>query len=86
MATAKISQKGWIVIPAEFRRKYGLKSGDHVDVIDYGGVLVITPTPENPVEIARGFFSGGKSLTKALLEDRAEEREREKKKETRFRS
>jgi AbrB family looped-hinge helix DNA binding protein len=77
MATAKISQKGWIVIPAEYRKKYRLKTGDQVDVVDYGGILAIVPTPKNPVESARGLLKSKISLTKALLEERDKEREHE---------
>ncbi len=35
-----ISRKGWIVIPAALRKKYGLKPGDEVRVVDYGGGLI----------------------------------------------
>ena len=41
MPTLTISQKGWVVIPAEFRKKYQLTPGTKVQVVDYGGVLSI---------------------------------------------
>jgi AbrB family looped-hinge helix DNA binding protein len=31
-----ISEKGWVVIPAELRRKYALKPGSTVQIVDYG--------------------------------------------------
>ena len=66
----KISNKGWIVIPAELRRKYHLVPGGEVQIIDYGGVLEIVPLKTNPIEDSVGSLSGGKrSLTKALLDD-----------------
>ena len=31
-----VSGKGWIVIPAELRKKYNLRAGTEVVVVDYG--------------------------------------------------
>ncbi len=39
----RLSQKGWIVIPAALRKKYNLKAGDLVQIVDYGGVFGIVP-------------------------------------------
>jgi AbrB family looped-hinge helix DNA binding protein len=43
MNTSTLSEKGWVVIPQDLRRRYGLKKGDRVHVIDYGGVISIVP-------------------------------------------
>lgn len=40
---ATISKKGLMTIPSEIRRKYGLKDGDKVRIIDQGGSLLIVP-------------------------------------------
>jgi bifunctional DNA-binding transcriptional regulator/antitoxin component of YhaV-PrlF toxin-antitoxin module len=69
---------GWIVIPAELRRKYLIKPGDEIGVVDYGGVLSLVPMLERPVEEARGILKGRKSLTRALLRERRRERKHEK--------
>lgn len=76
--TLKISTKGWVVIPAELRKKYQLKAGDEVNIIDYGGVLAIVPALEDAVKEAAGMLRGGESLTKALLKERGVERRRER--------
>jgi AbrB family looped-hinge helix DNA binding protein len=76
--TLKISQKGWVVIPVELRRKYDLKPGDEVHVVDYGGVLSLIPTSEDPLEVATGMLKGETSLTEALLEEHKQERDRER--------
>ena len=34
-----VSEKGWVVIPADLRKKYNLHPGAEVAVVDYGGVL-----------------------------------------------
>jgi AbrB family looped-hinge helix DNA binding protein len=78
MLTATISSKGWIVIPVELRKKYSLNAGDQVRLVDYGGVLAIIPAMKDPVRGARGLLKGEKSLTQALLAERAKERERER--------
>ncbi len=49
-----ISSKGWVVIPADLRKKYGLKPGDAVHVIDYGGVLTLVPVLRDSVRKAEG--------------------------------
>ena len=77
MPTARVSAKGWIVIPAEFRRKHGLHPGTKVQIVDYGGVLAVTPALGDPVSGARGLLETQGRLTKALLDERRRERERE---------
>jgi len=67
-------------MPAELRRKYGLESGQYVKVVDYGGVLALVPQLKDPVEGGMGSLERGSSLVRALLESRARERVREKKK------
>jgi AbrB family looped-hinge helix DNA binding protein len=78
MTTLTISSKGWVVIPADLRRKYGLEPGTQVQIVDYGGVLALLPLLANPVEEARGMLAGGSSLTEALLRERVNERARER--------
>ena len=51
-----ISNKGWVVIPAELRKKYNLLPGTEVVIVDYGGVLAIIPALRNPVKQGRGLL------------------------------
>jgi AbrB family looped-hinge helix DNA binding protein len=74
---AKVSSKGWIVIPAALRRKYDITPGDEVRVVDYGGVLALVLTSRKPVPAGRGLIRGDVRLTDALLRERTEERRRE---------
>ena len=71
----KLSQKGWVVIPAALRQKYGLKPGAHLQVVDYGGVLAIVPAFKNPVKDGAGMLKGGNSLTQAMVEEHRRERQ-----------
>lgn len=72
-----ISNKGWVVIPAELRRKYNLLPGTEVVIVDYGGVLAIIPAFKNPVKQGRGLLKGLPSLTQDLLKERKQEQSRE---------
>jgi AbrB family looped-hinge helix DNA binding protein len=76
MASARISQKGWVVIPVEYRRRYGLEPGDKVQIVDYGGVLALVPRSGDAIAETCGMLPGA-SLTRALLQERARERELE---------
>ncbi len=73
----KISQKGWVVIPAALRAKYAIKPGDNMQVVDYGGVLAIVPAFKDPVKQGAGLLKGDDSLTQAILEEHWKERKRE---------
>ena len=77
MYTATMSAKGWLVIPKDLRDKYGLKTGSHVQVIDYDGSLSLVPLPEDPIAALYGMLQDGPSLTAELLKERARERARE---------
>ena len=63
-----ISGKGWVVIPADLRKKYGLQPGVEVRIVDYGGVLAIIPALHKPLVRAAGMIITEKRLTEALLE------------------
>jgi len=76
--TVTVSEKGWVVIPAELRRKHNLHPGTEVQVVDYGGVLALVPRLDDPVRQAAGMLKGRKSLTRALLTEHRAERRREK--------
>ncbi len=76
MTILSLSSKGWIVIPAELRKKYDLRPGSSVVLVDYGGVIAIVPALANPVEESAGLLKGGPSLTRALRQERQQERHR----------
>ncbi len=73
----RLSQKGWVVIPAALREKYGLKPGADLRVVDYGGVLALVPALKDPVKNGAGMLKGKDSLTQAIVEEHRQERKRE---------
>jgi len=72
-----ISNKGWVVIPAELRKKYNLMPGTEVVIVDYGGVLSIIPVMVDPIKQGRGLLKDLPSLTNDLFKERTKERRRE---------
>jgi len=74
---AKVSSKGWVVIPASLRRRYGLKPGTMVEFAEEEGRIVISAKRSSRIEELFGKLAGQTSLTAALLEERAQELERE---------
>lgn len=73
MNTSILSEKGWIVIPQELRERYGLKKGDKVHVVDYGGVISIVPASETPIRNSSGILKGKTSLVKTLVKSRRQD-------------
>lgn len=73
----RLSQKGWVVIPAALREKYGLKPGMDMQVVDYGGVLALVPALKNPVQDGAGMLKSDDSLTHLIVEEHDRERKRE---------
>jgi AbrB family looped-hinge helix DNA binding protein len=73
----RLSQKGWVVIPAALRLKHGLKPGAEVRVVDYGGVLSIVPVPDDPIAAGLGLLKGDDSLTAVLIAEHEHDRKHE---------
>ena len=77
MPTVTVSSKGWVVIPAAYRRQYQVRPGSQMKIVDYGGGLSLVPMLANPVRDGQGLLKGQRSLTGPLLKDRARERKRD---------
>ena len=81
MPVVKTLAKGQIVIPAQIRKKIGLKPGKKVLVtLVEKSKVTIEPVPDDPIEAACGMLRGGPSLTRALIRERREDYAREEKK------
>ncbi len=74
---AKVSAKGWVVIPARLRRRFGLRPGTKVEFQATDRGVLVTSGLLDPVEELYGKLAGKKSLTRVLLEERAAELKRE---------
>jgi AbrB family looped-hinge helix DNA binding protein len=54
----KVSSKGQIVIPAELRRRYGMKNGTSVRYESVREGILIKPITESAIRQARGILAG----------------------------
>ncbi len=68
--------KGQIVIPAELRRKYGIKEGTKIVVTDTENGINLRPITEQYIRELQGSLKGT-GLIAALLEERAKDKARE---------
>jgi AbrB family looped-hinge helix DNA binding protein len=72
----RVSTKGQVVLPAEIRKKYDIEAGKEVEILDFGGEIVIVPVPETR---GRGFVKFRRKLDELLAEYKEEEKRREMK-------
>lgn len=74
MNLVSVTEKGQIIIPAPYRKKFHIKKGSklRIDEVE-GGILVLKPIPDDPVEKSKGILKGKNSLLELLLEDRRKE-------------
>ncbi|MDY6856653.1 MAG: AbrB/MazE/SpoVT family DNA-binding domain-containing protein [Thermodesulfobacteriota bacterium] len=72
MTTVRTLSKGQIVIPAKIRKKYNIKPGSELHLIEYGGILYIIPPVEDPIGAACGSLPPEPSLSEYLLKERKE--------------
>mgnify|MGYP001613744409 CR=1 FL=1 len=70
MPTVKVLTKGQVVIPAKLRKKYHIKTGSELEVLEYGGMIHLIPPVTDPIKAAAGFLPRQPSLAKKLLTER----------------
>ncbi|MCI0530148.1 MAG: AbrB/MazE/SpoVT family DNA-binding domain-containing protein [Nitrospira sp.] len=70
MPIVKTLGKGQIVIPAKLRKKYRIKPGSEIHLLEYGGIIHLIPPVTDPIKAASGFLPKKPSLAKKLLKER----------------
>lgn len=75
--TSIVTTKGQLVIPAKIRRRHGIKRGTRVCLVEKGEEIVLKPLTREYFEKTAGMLGSGGKMTKALLEERAKDQERE---------
>ena len=75
MDQAVVNGKGQIVIPSKLRRKFGIKKGTQVCVYERDGEIVIKPITDDYIRNMAGMVGTKGKLLKALLDEKARERE-----------
>ena len=77
MTPTVVTGKGQIVIPSKLRRRFNIKKGTKLYIEERGDELVLKAvTPEYFEKMAGVLQTKGK-LSKALLEERSKDKERE---------
>ena len=71
MMTIKTLSKGQIVIPAKLRRKYQIKKGSKLQILEFGGMIHLIPPVSDPIKAAAGCLPRTPSLAKKLLKERS---------------
>lgn len=64
-----ISERGQTAVPAQVRRRFGLKAGQHLQWVANGQIIYIVPVPKDAIKSFRGS-SPTSGLNPALLKAR----------------
>jgi AbrB family looped-hinge helix DNA binding protein len=75
MDKSVVTVKGQIVIPSKLRRKFGIKRGTQVYLYERGGEIVIKPVTDQYLRSLAGITGTKGKLLRALMEEKAKERE-----------
>ena len=74
-AVSTVTTKGQLVIPSKLRRKYGIRKGTRVAMIEEDSRIVLQPLNPEFIRRLRGSLKGGASALKVLKESRKQDRE-----------
>lgn len=74
VAMAKVSRKGWVVIPAVLRAQHRVQSEEIGIAVGGDGRVRIALAFEDPIEAAYGMLAGGPDYTRLVVEEHARER------------
>ena len=80
MTTAVVTTKGQIVIPSRMRLRLNIKKGTRLCIEEKGDQLILQPMTDAYYEKMAGVLKTKGAGGRALLEERAKEKEREEKK------
>lgn len=69
-----VNKKGQIVIPSILRKKYGIKEGTRIILLDKGDSIVLKPITDQRLRKLQGSLKGTGAL-KAFLEERSSKSE-----------
>ena len=75
--TSVVTTKGQVVIPRRIRAKFHIKKGTRICFELGGGEIVLKPLTQEYFEKMAGILGAGGKATKALLDERVKDRQRE---------
>jgi AbrB family looped-hinge helix DNA binding protein len=74
-AVSTVTTKGQLVIPSKLRRKYGIRKGTRVAMIEEENCIILQPLTREYIRSLRGSLKGEPSALKFLKEGRSRDRE-----------
>jgi len=74
-AVSTVTTKGQLVIPSKLRRKYGIRKGTRVAMIEEDSRIILQPLTREYIRSLRGSLKGEPSALKVLKEGRQQDRE-----------
>lgn len=74
-AVSTVTTKGQLVIPSKLRRKYGIRKGTRVAMIEEENRIILQPLTREYIRSLRGSLTGEPSALKFLKEGRSQDRE-----------
>ena len=77
MEKAYVTSKGQLVVPAKLRRRYGIKPGTRICFVERDHEIIFQPVTKEYIQSVCGMLKSKTSMTKALLEERERDKERE---------
>ena len=75
METSVTTNKGQIVIPKKYRKKYGIKPGTKIGFVEKDGNLIIRAINKDFFESFAGILKGEGDLLAELMKEKKIERE-----------
>jgi AbrB family looped-hinge helix DNA binding protein len=69
-----LTTKGQLVIPSKVRRKYGMRKGTRVAIIEEESRIILQPLTREYIRRLRGSLKGEPSALKFLKEGRVQDR------------
>lgn len=69
----RVNAKGQYVIPADLRKKYGIKNGTQLIALDENGKILLMPM-EGFINSLQGLLKGGKYTLQDFLRERRQDR------------
>ena len=74
-AVSTVTTKGQLVSPSKLRRKYGIRTGTRVAMIEEENRIILQPLTREYIRSLRGSLKGEPSALKFLKEGRSQDRE-----------
>jgi len=68
-----VTAKGQVVIPSKLRRKFGIKKGTQVSLLERDGEIIIKPLTDNYIRNMAGMAGTKGKLLRALKEEKERE-------------